>query len=451
MLKKLPVLLSALILFLTSVSATGTQQKDNALLIGGRQEIVKRMMQRFIAQKNPARTMTSQTLATQAIATYYEIGTYPGGTWANINDINDSGVVVGSGDILGGWTRPIGVPLLGPNAWQWFDLGLFNNASPDMTGGCSEISDAGMIVGYAATEQGYLHAFAWMPKSGTQKVDLGTLKLDGLDTYDTSSFASGVNRDGTFIVGCSRTDDASNPGSLVGMQTPVVWTPTVVRKAGKPVTVWKINQLPTGGMEQPGFILGVTLNVWSAITVNNKGQIIGVACEGSKWPARVVVVWNPLPGGKTWEIMSLPLPTGFPYAEVTDINNKGEAVGTVADSAAGSVSQNFHAALWKPIDSLRRTYSLTLLPTLTGAPNPNVAFGINDLGDIVGNDYNAGGWGIDARWSTNDPTFVQAIGIAGYESFGWAWKVNNQGIAVGVHYDQSDGFSVAHQAAVKFR
>jgi len=61
----------------------------------------------------------------------YDLAHYPGGTWAEPRGINDFGVVVGFGDIASGDMRPIGVPLFGPNAWQWFDL-VKESEAPDL-------------------------------------------------------------------------------------------------------------------------------------------------------------------------------------------------------------------------------------------------------------------------------------------------------------------------------
>ncbi len=64
---------------------------------------------------------------------FYDLGHYPGGTWAAAFAINDSGMVVGNGDNASGYTDPMAVPLFGAEARQWFDLGTFGGT---FTGVC---------------------------------------------------------------------------------------------------------------------------------------------------------------------------------------------------------------------------------------------------------------------------------------------------------------------------
>ncbi len=178
----------------------------------------------------------AEVILAQPIAVY-ELGTYPGGTWVAMNGLNNDGVAVGAGDVkVGGESRPIGVPIFGPKGYVWFDLGQFSSKQTDIGGSCNRISAAGMIVGCAATEPGYQHAFSWTPGPGAKKTDLGTWKQDGFDTYDTCSGANGVNKQGTLIVGWSHAHQSGTgpQGPLVGIQTPVVWAPMVVWKAGRP-------------------------------------------------------------------------------------------------------------------------------------------------------------------------------------------------------------------------
>ena len=61
----------------------------------------------------------------------WQFGTYPGGTWAALEGINDFAVAVGFGDVppLGqgpngeGYTHTLAVPVFGPHAGEWIDLG----------------------------------------------------------------------------------------------------------------------------------------------------------------------------------------------------------------------------------------------------------------------------------------------------------------------------------------
>lgn len=385
------------------------------------------------------------------LETVYDLGTYPGGTWTQMNDINNDGVAIGAGDIkVGGESRPIGIPLFGPKSFVWFDLGQFINKQTDTGASCNRISDAGMIVGSAAIEQGYQHAFSWTPGAGAKKTDLGTWKQADFDTYDTCSAACGVNDREDLIVGLSHTHQLGTgpKGPLAGLQTPVVWTPTVVWKAGRPTTTWKIQRLDTGGLERPGKVIpGVTLNRWAAVAVNDVGQIIGQAYtdpDASGFGNGTPVIWNPIPGEKSWKVARLPLSLGYPNGETLDINNRGEAVGYI--NPGPESGRSCLPALWKPTQPSGRVYSLTALPVLNADGWYSGAYGINDLGDIVGSGVDESWHHVAVLWSSKDPSFVRALGFPGI--FSWAWGVNDLGLVVGTY---GDDYPPGQAIAVKFK
>ena len=340
-------------------------------------------------------------------AKVWDLGTFPGGTWAEAGGINDFGVLVAQGD-----TGPAGdnhlltVRLSGPHGPQWTDLG---------TVGANEgwflwpqISNTGMVVGYAATEDGYVHALAWTERSG--RVDLGTLS----DLGYPFSVAERINKLGTLIVGWSGSTADNSAAAL-----PVVWTPSLVRKPDGMTIVWKIQALDTTGFE--GF------HHWMVTGVNDFGQVSGIAWDDSDPENDVGVIWNPLPNRKGWKIMRLPVSPEYPNAEVGSINELGEAVGDV-DSSDWST---FSAALWKPVDRLRKVYKLTLLPSLPGSTNGGFGESINEFGDIVGAAYDADWNMLAAHWNTKDRSFVRQLGFPGDWSL--AEGVNNQRIAVGTY------------------
>jgi uncharacterized membrane protein len=359
----------------------------------------------------------------------YDLGHYPDGTNAKMLDLNDFGVAVGSGDTGisdpngAGSFRPLGLSILDPK--HWFDLGIFGGdetaALNGFGGECSEISNTGLIVGYAlsptAASQTYdfPHAFAWMPTLRS-KVDLGLL------SGDTCSEGFGVNKIGTLIVGISHKHSAELGSTLVdGIQSPIVWTPKAVWKRGGPSITWNIQKLPTGVLENEGAVVdGVTMNLWYAYTANDLGQIVGSLWDAT-WSYAVPIVWNPLRSGG-WEIKRLDLAGYIPYGEALDINDKGEIVGYVTD-------ENWIAfpALWKP-DTQRKNWKLTVLTPLPGSPW-SWASGINDLGDIVGTSYDESWNMLATSWNTRDLHSAQAIGFPG--TWSDATKVNNLRIAVG--------------------
>jgi probable HAF family extracellular repeat protein len=149
------------------------------------------------ARSNPS--VAAQTAAHQSKV--WELGTYQGGTWASMGDVNDFGVAVAQGDLPDGSTHNLAVPLLGRHAGEWIDLGTLGGTESGWDEGLITISDTGVIVGHSAsTDQNRPHAIAWTEKSGV--VDLGTLADIGYPTYN-SSYAAGVNKLGTLIVGWS--------------------------------------------------------------------------------------------------------------------------------------------------------------------------------------------------------------------------------------------------------
>jgi probable HAF family extracellular repeat protein len=192
----------------------------------------------------------------------WELGTYPGGTWAAMGDINNFGLAVGQGDLPGGSTHSLAVSLFGPRAGKWIDLGTLGGTASGWEEGLISVSDTGMIVGHSATrDNDRVHAFVWTEKSGM--VDLGTLADIAHQGYN-SSYASGVNKQGTLIVGWSGVEESC---LTCAPTLPVVWTPSVVWKNGEPVTRWKIHKLDTDGFDEITF--------WFAWTVNDSGQIVG--------------------------------------------------------------------------------------------------------------------------------------------------------------------------------
>ena len=360
----------------------------------------------------------------------WDLGTYPGGTWAQLLGINNFGVAAGWGDVAGD-TRMIGVPLFGPNAGKWFESGVSSQDDPWVPYG-SAIADTGLIVGSITGKDGEARAYAWSPSHGG--VDLGTLE------GDKGSDAIAVNHLGTLIVGVSYPE-------AWDISTAVAWTPEMRWHEGKWTVTWKIHKLPTGGLDQPGRVYeGDTLSYWGGWGVNDLGQIAG---DGWSPLSNLAVVWNPIHGGKEWEIQRLPSQSTHPivadhmYTGVAGINNRGEIVGYV--SAADGWSALL-PALWTTSPKVH-TWELTELPTLSGERTGSCnwcVWGINDLGDAVGQSVDADGNYLATRWLTRNPSFVKAIGFPGDTSV--AFYVNNLGIAVGSY--NSGGPDQAFAAAI---
>lgn len=346
----------------------------------------------------------------------WDLGVYPGGTTAELQSINDFGVAMGWGDVpIEGATetRMIGITLFGYNAGQWFESGV---RSEDWTGEGGGISNTGIIAGNIMGSNGWPEAYAWVPNRGGFHL--------GRYAGDDGSVAIAISHSGKFIVGNSgkRLED----GTM--RVTPLVWTSKVVWKDGRPTLSWEMHALPTGGLEKPGTVFeGVTLNFWGGWGVNDLGQIAGDGWHYDpvldEW-WEIAVVWTPIKGGKEWKIQRLPMADGFAYNEALAINDFGEIVGDVWES-------NAFPALYKQ-NPRNKTWSVIVLPATPSLDYGwSVAWGINDLGDVVGycTDEN---WIVKAaRWNSHDRSFVMSLGFPGDWSV--AFAVNNFGIAVGTY------------------
>jgi len=357
----------------------------------------------------------------------YDLGHYPSGTWAELHGINDFGVAVGKGDVAGD-QRMIGVPLFGPNAGNWFESGVSSSVVDELL---PVISNTGMIAGAITGDNGNSEAYAWMPNHGG--FHLGTLP------GGYRSYAYGINHRGTFIAGQSFQKLQEAP-FIIG--TAVVWTPRVNWTGGRPTLAWEIHALPTDGLEKPGAVFeGVTLRLWDGWGVNDSGQIAGEAYEYNadkdEW-WEIGVVWNPIKNGRQWEMQRLPMAADFPYTEPLAINNLGEIVGDVWGSAAAP-------ALWKKDSRKGKTWELTVLPTLNPTPMWDIAWGINDFGDIVGTCYDPDWVPQATRWNTHHLSSAKLLGFPGDWSV--AYGVNNLGIAVG-GYGIGDGPEQAAAVAI---
>ena len=349
-----------------------------------------------------------------AWAQVIDLGTYPGGSLAEVFDINEHGVAVGFADLPDGTLRFMMVDLRGPNAPQWSDLG---NLGGEFIGWnipcwqCGGVANSGLVAGAAAIAGGYGHAFAWTKQSGM--VDLGTL---GGPT--AQSWAEKVNKNGSLIVG------ASFGGALDQDQLPVVWFRDELD--GK----WKIHQLETVGFEN--------VTGWLAWSVNNAGQIVGDGALGNG--INGAFLWNPVPGKREWKIMRLPATAEYPGASLRDINEAGEIAGAVFQTDFYAV----RPALWKPAAT---GWDLTILPTLSNSPPDyswNVALGINDAGDMVGTSTTSDWEYLAVQWSKQDPHSIQPLGLP--ECWNEVLKVNSNGIAVGAY-----GCDSERAVAVRFR
>lgn len=356
---------------------------------------------RVIPSPGPNGTLGRPGFSAQTFAAHntevWDLGTYPGGTWAEAGGINDFGALVAQGDTASDpQTHLFTIQLSGTHAPQWSDLGPMN--AYEGWFGWPAIADTGLIVGYAAASDTTVHAFLWLGKHAT---DLGTLADIGYPSYDNSEAAI-INKSGTLIAGFSWS-------GATGANLPVVW------KFDSHTRSWKIHKLDTAGFPY-GF----------ALAVNDFGQLAGAFYDDAG--TYVAALWNPIPCKEEWKPIKLPGSSDWPdVAIVGDINEKGEMVGDVLslDWMSG------YSSLWQPLDPMRQTYKLTLLPNYFNLPNGDTAEGINDLGDIVGGSWDGDYTPHAARWSTKDTSFVQLLDFPG--DYSVAYKVNESRIATGLY------------------
>jgi len=348
-------------------------------------------------------------------AKVWELGTYPGnpgGTWFETLSVNDFGVLVGFGDIPPagsdgfGYTHTLAVPLFGPRAGEWIDLGTLGGPKGWEEG--ASISDTGLVTSHSTAQDGQQHGAVWTKETGW--VDLGTLADTGDPRYTSynSSNATGLNKLGTLIPGWSGADGTP--------ETPVAWTPSREWKNGQFVTKWKIHKLDTTALPDLPF-----WNVWNA---NDYGQMIGTGWK-SDGTAETAVLWNRRADGKGWRLMSLPSAPAYPFTQAYNINDRGEIVGVVSPPDWSATLP----VLWKPLDRKRTTYSQPImLPQPKGGFADCYCVGINDLGDMVGDCWDeAYTMDLPTRWITKDLTFSELIDFPA--DWGFAWGVNNNRIA----------------------
>ena len=79
----------------------------------------------------------------------YNLGHYPGGTWAGFGDINDFGLAVGTGDVADGTTHTLAVPVFGKHAGEWMDLGALEGGYVGWEEPLNKASDTGIVVSHS--------------------------------------------------------------------------------------------------------------------------------------------------------------------------------------------------------------------------------------------------------------------------------------------------------------
>jgi probable HAF family extracellular repeat protein len=191
------------------------------------------------------------------------LATAPGVQWSAAYGLNNTGTIVGDGQLANGTFRGM---VWNPDG-SVTELGTFGGASSQATG----VNDSGEVVGFASLSDGYQNAFA---EIGGTMIDLGTLG-------GGSSYAYGINDTGE-IVGYSWLADGSQSAFLYDDGTMLDLNALLLGDSG-----WDLLQ---------------------AYGINNSGQITGVGLYDGQMSAFVLT--DP-PAGVAADIAGVPEPSGL--------------------------------------------------------------------------------------------------------------------------------------------
>ncbi len=223
------------------------------------------------------------------------------------------------------------------------------------------VNSRGQVVGFSESVGAYVNraAFLWSPNipNGTtgSMVDLGGLVPRTF--YDDYNVADGINNRGQVV----------GNGDAGFSWRGFLWNPTTPNAT-------------TGSM----FDLGPDFGVSSvqAEHINARGQAVGYIdsyTEGFR-----AFLWSPRnANGTRGSMVDLGvLPTRSDYSTASGINSMGQVVGNSSSYTAGG-----HAFLWTPTSPNGSMGSMIDLGALPGGIDDSTAFGINSFGQVVGNSF----------------------------------------------------------------
>ncbi|HET9178450.1 MAG TPA: hypothetical protein VFQ24_08855 [Terriglobia bacterium] len=257
-----------------------------------------------------------------------------------------------------------------PSSYSVTDLGTLPGGTFSSAG---YINNNGLIVGSSNDVDGNSHAVMWV---GGQIVDIST---PGLGGPNSGAVAIGANgQAGGFA---ESSDSDPNSENFCGFPTGLKCLPFVWQKGA-------MTALPLLGGNNGEVNLS-----------NTQGEMVGAAENGTKDPQCLstpypngvgpqvldfeAVIWGPNVG----QMRQLNPLSGDTMAEGFGINNKGQAVGTsgsCADTYPAPFAAGAHAVLWDADGSVHDLGNLggTLNPDVAGLGN--IAFAINDRGQVTG-------------------------------------------------------------------
>ncbi|MDO8631200.1 MAG: hypothetical protein Q7R41_11970, partial [Phycisphaerales bacterium] len=249
------------------------------------------------------------------------------------------------------------------------DLGTLGGTSV-----ASGINELGQVVGYSYTTQGVQRAFLWLPRPA-YGFDRGMHDLGALP--GGWSYANDINNLGQ-IVGASRT------GALDQYNQPIehafLWDP-----ATHSMTDLGVPPSAQGGSD--------------GVAINDSGQIVGTAVYFvGFFRVNQAFLWLPEP--------AFSLPRGFNqigFSLAADINESGVIAGWNESDVAGVE----RAYLWLPSPAYGLPAGTHILPGLED--NVSAGYGINDMGEVVGDFAPGAGFDRDAAflWQNGHPDELQ--------------------------------------------
>lgn len=287
-------------------------------------------------------------------------------------------------------------------------------------------NNLGIITGVSTVADGSQHAMLWV---GGQPLDIATAGLGGPNSYALGMSPGGVS------AGAAETANADPYnenfcGYFTGLSClPFIW------QSG---TGMKALPLPGGNNGQAG-------------PVNALGQIVGLAetgtvdpnCPGTLAPngtgPQVLdfapVVWDP--GAKQARLLKLP--GNDTVGAALWSNDSGQVVGTTgtcANSYPPPICAGPHAVFWDRDGSVHDIGSLggTANPAITGVGN--MAFAINNRGQVTGGSALPGSQTIHAFLWTQ-ASGMQDLGTVGSDLWSVGLAMNDRGDIVGTSIDGS--------------